>query len=238
MTAKNETGQAQPDTPVLTEDELKAVAAGEPVVPQDEQDGDARGDEHRKRTVVVAEDESVNRMDLVAILEDNGYEVVGEAANGEEAVELTRKYRPDVVCMDVKMPRMDGITAAGVICDENIAPVVMLTAFSQREFVEKAREAGAMAYLVKPFSKSDLIPAIEIAVSRFGELSALEREVHDLGERLETRKLVDRAKGILMDKHAMTEPEAFGWIQRTAMDRRTSMRAVAHVVIESLTESR
>ena len=188
--------------------------------------------------VLIAEDEAIIRLDLKEMLREEGYDVVAEADNGQVAVDRARELKPDLVIMDIKMPVRTGLDAAQDIARERIAPVVMLTAFSQREFVEKAREAGAMAYLVKPFSKSDLIPAIEIAVSRFGELSALEREVQDLGERLATRKLVDRAKGILMDRHAMTEPEAFGWIQRTAMDRRTSMRAVAHVVIESLTESR
>lgn len=252
MTAKNETGQAQPDTPVLTEDELKAVAAGEPAVPQDEQDGDARGDEHRKRTVVVAEDESVNRMDLVAILEDNGYEVVGEAANGEEAVELTRKYRPDVVCMDVKMPRMDGITAAGVICDENIAPVVMLTAFSQPDLVKQATGAGAMAYVTKPYEESKLLPALEVAMGRFQEINDLldnvERSENELNETreqlrdaeeklkkaqesLEERKLVDRAKGLLMDKADFSEQGAFRWIQKTSMDQRIPKKRLAMAII-------
>ena len=175
MTAKNETEQAQPATPVLTDDELKAVAAGESVTSVDEQTAVSEPDEHRKRTVVVAEDESVNRMDLVAMLEDNGYEVVGEAANGEEAVELTRKYRPDVVCMDVKMPRMDGITAAGVICDENIAPVVMLTAFSQPDLVKQATGAGAMAYVTKPYEESKLLPALEVAMGRFQEINEIGR---------------------------------------------------------------
>ena len=252
MTAKNETGQAQPDTPVLTEDELKAVAAGEPVVPQDKQDGDARGDEHRKRTVVVAEDESVNRMDLVAILEDNGYEVVGEAANGEEAVELTRKYRPDVVCMDVKMPRMDGITAAGVICDENIAPVVMLTAFSQPDLAKQATGAGAMAYVTKPYEESKLLPALEVAMGRFQEINDLldnvERSENELNETreqlrdaeeklkkaqesLEERKLVDRAKGLLMDKADFSEQGAFRWIQKTSMDQRIPKKRLAMAII-------
>lgn len=160
--------------------------------------------------------------------------MVGEAGDGQEAVDLAESLRPDLVIMDVKMPRRDGIDAAAEIAAKRIAPIVVLTAFSQRELVERARDAGAMAYLVKPFSMSDLIPAIELAVSRFGEIAELEREVADLGERLETRKLVERAKGLLQAKHAMTEPEAFSWMQRAAMDRRTSMKRVAQVVLESM----
>ncbi|UYP17351.1 ANTAR domain-containing response regulator [Rhodococcus sp. Z13] len=188
------------------------------------------------RRVVVAEDEALIRLDLVEMLREEGYEVVGEAGDGQRAVELAEELKPDLVIMDVKMPRRDGIDAASEIAQRRIAPVVILTAFSQRELVERARDAGAMAYLVKPFSKSDLVPAIEVAVSRFAELRELEREVQGLNERFETRKLVDRAKGLLMDKHAMTEPEAFRWIQRTAMDRRTTMKQVAVVVIENLGE--
>ncbi|MEV8192485.1 ANTAR domain-containing response regulator [Rhodococcus pyridinivorans] len=186
------------------------------------------------RRVVVAEDEALIRLDLVEMLREEGYEVVGEAGDGQRAVELAEELRPDLVIMDVKMPRRDGIDAASEIAQRRIAPVVILTAFSQRELVERARDAGAMAYLVKPFSKSDLVPAIEVAVSRFSELSELEREVQGLNERFETRKLVDRAKGLLMEKHAMTEPEAFRWIQRAAMDRRTTMKQVAVVVLETL----
>ncbi|GAA4382485.1 ANTAR domain-containing response regulator [Tsukamurella soli] len=186
------------------------------------------------RRVLVAEDEAIIRLDLVEMLREEGYEVVGEAENGQVAVEKAQALRPDLVIMDVKMPVRNGLDAATEIARERIAPVVMLTAFSQREFVEKARAAGAMAYLVKPFSKADLVPAIEIAVSRFGELAALEREVTDLTERLETRKLVDRAKGILMERQGMTEPQAFRWIQRTAMDRRTSMKTISLVVIDTL----
>ncbi|UPK64653.1 ANTAR domain-containing response regulator [Rhodococcus pyridinivorans] len=184
--------------------------------------------------VVVAEDEALIRLDLVEMLREEGYEVVGEAGDGQRAVELAEELRPDLVIMDVKMPRRDGIDAASEIAQRRIAPVVILTAFSQRELVERARDAGAMAYLVKPFSKSDLVPAIEVAVSRFSELRELEREVQGLNERFETRKLVDRAKGLLMEKHAMTEPEAFRWIQRAAMDRRTTMKQVAVVVLETL----
>ncbi|WP_413768620.1 ANTAR domain-containing response regulator [Rhodococcus pyridinivorans] len=186
------------------------------------------------RRVVVAEDEALIRLDLVEMLREEGYEVVGEAGDGQRAVELAEELRPDLVIMDVKMPRRDGIDAASEIAQRRIAPVVILTAFSQRELVERARNAGAMAYLVKPFSKSDLVPAIEVAVSRFSELRELEREVQGLNERFETRKLVDRAKGLLMEKHAMTEPEAFRWIQRAAMDRRTTMKQVAVVVLETL----
>lgn len=186
------------------------------------------------RRVVVAEDEALIRLDLVEMLREEGYEVVGEAGDGQRAVELAEQLKPDLVIMDVKMPRRDGIDAASEIAARRIAPVVILTAFSQRELVERARDAGAMAYLVKPFSKTDLVPAIEVAASRFAEIRELEREVAGLTERFETRKLVDRAKGLLMDKHAMTEPEAFRWIQRAAMDRRTTMKHVAEVVIETL----
>ena len=186
------------------------------------------------RRVLIAEDEALIRLDLAEMLRDEGYQVVGEAGDGQEAVDLAESLRPDLVIMDVKMPRRDGIDAAAEIAAKRIAPVVLLTAFSQRDLVEKARDAGAMAYLVKPFSISDLIPAIEVALSRFSEITELEREVADLGERLETRKLVERAKGLLQAKHAMTEPEAFTWMQRAAMDRRTSMKHVAQVVLESL----
>ncbi len=186
------------------------------------------------RRVVIAEDEALIRLDLAEMLRDEGYQVVGEAGDGQEAVDLAESLRPDLVIMDVKMPRRDGIDAAAEIAAKRIAPIVILTAFSQRDLVERARDAGAMAYLVKPFSISDLIPAIEVALSRFAEITELEREVADLGERLETRKLVERAKGLLQARHAMTEPEAFSWMQRAAMDRRTSMKRVAEVVLESL----
>ena len=165
---------------------------------------------------------------------EEGYEVVGEAGDGQEAVELAESLKPDLVIMDVKMPRRDGIDAASEIASKRIAPIVVLTAFSQRELVERARDAGAMAYLVKPFSITDLIPAIELAVSRFSEIAALETEVATLSDRLETRKLVERAKGLLQAKQEMTEPEAFKWIQRAAMDRRTTMKRVAEVVLETL----
>jgi len=188
----------------------------------------------KPRRVLIAEDEALIRMDLVEMLRDEGYDVVGEAGDGQEAVELAEQLRPDLVIMDVKMPRRDGIDAAAEIAGKRIAPIVVLTAFSQRDLVEKARDAGAMAYLVKPFSISDLIPAIEVAVSRFQEITGLEKEVADLSERLETRKLVERAKGLLQSNQGMTEPEAFKWIQRAAMDRRTTMKRVAEVVVETL----
>jgi len=186
------------------------------------------------RRVLIAEDEALIRLDLAEMLREEGYDVVGEAGDGQEAVELAESLKPDLVIMDVKMPRRDGIDAAAEIAAKRIAPIVVLTAFSQRDLVEKARDAGAMAYLVKPFSASDLIPAIELAMSRFAEITGLEKEVADLSERLETRKLGERAKGLLQAKHAMTEPEVFAWIQRAAMDRRTTMKRVAEVVLETL----
>ena len=181
--------------------------------------------------VLVVEDEALIRLDLAEMLTEEGYVVAGEAGDGEQAVELARELRPDLVIMDVKMPTVDGITAAAAIVEERIAPVVMLTAFSQRELVERARDAGAMAYLVKPFNQRDLVPAIEMAVSRYTELAALEREVTDLTERLETRKNVDRAKAVLQAQLNLDEPAAFRWIQKTAMDLRMSMRAVAEGVV-------
>ncbi len=181
--------------------------------------------------VLIAEDEALIRLDLKEMLEEEGYAVVGEAADGVRAVELAEVLRPDLVFLDIKMPLMDGLAAARQIADQRIAPVVILTAFSQRDLVEQARDAGAMAYLVKPFQKHDLPPTIEMATARFAEITALEREVQDLTDRLEVRKLVERAKGQLMAQRAMTEPEAFRWIQRTAMDRRTSMRQVADAVL-------
>lgn len=189
------------------------------------------GSGHR---VLVAEDEALIRLDLVEMLSEEGYVVVGEAADGEQAVEQAEQLHPDLVIMDVKMPKMDGIDAASIIAERRIAPVVILTAFSQRDLVERARDAGAMAYLVKPFGRKDLMPAMELAVSRFRELVALENEVAGLSDRLETRKTVERAKGLLMAHHGLTEPEAFRWIQRSAMDRRTTMKAVAQAVLESL----
>lgn len=184
--------------------------------------------------VLIAEDEALIRLDLAEMLREEGYEVVGEAGDGQEAVELAEQLKPDLVIMDVKMPRRDGIDAAAEIAAKRIAPIVVLTAFSQRDLVERARDAGAMAYLVKPFSINDLIPAIELAVSRFGELAQLEQEVASLSDRLETRKLVERAKGLLQSKQNMSEPEAFKWIQRAAMDRRTTMKRVAEVILETL----
>jgi len=182
--------------------------------------------------VLIAEDEALIRLDLAEMLAEAGYEVVAQASNGEEAVERAREHRPDLVIMDVKMPRLDGIAAAELIAAERIAPVVMLTAFSQRDLVERARDAGAMAYLVKPFTITDLVPAIEMAASRFAEIAALEREVDDLTERLATRKVIERAKAHLQESLGLSEPDAFGWIQRTAMDLRMSMRQVADRVLD------
>jgi len=184
--------------------------------------------------VLVAEDEAIIRMDLAEMLGEAGYDVVGQAGDGEQAVELARALRPDIVIMDVKMPVMDGISAAEEIGRERICPVVMLTAFSQTELVERARDAGVMAYVVKPFARGDVTPAIDIALSRWAELKALEDEVADLGERLETRKAVDRAKGVLMTKLKISEADAFRWIQKTAMDRRMGMREVADAVIAGM----
>jgi response regulator NasT len=184
-----------------------------------------------ERRVVIAEDEALIRMDLAEMLAEEGYDVVGQAGDGARAVELAEELRPDLVILDVKMPVLDGIAAAERIAQARIAPVVILTAFSQRDLVERARDAGAMAYLVKPFSRADLVPAIEIAVSRFSELGVLEREVADLGDQLAARKAVDRAKGILQKELGLTEPDAFRWIQKTAMDLRLSMRQVAEGVI-------
>ena len=182
--------------------------------------------------VVIAEDEALIRMDLAEMLAEEGYDVVGQAGDGLKAVELARELRPDLVIVDVKMPVLDGIAAAEQIAGDRIAPVVILTAFSQRDLVERARDAGAMAYLVKPFSRADLVPAIEMALSRFEEVRVLEREVADLQESLATRKSVERAKSVLQDKLGLSEPEAFRWIQKTAMDLRLSMRQVAEGVVE------
>lgn len=193
-----------------------------------------RPTETERLRVVVAEDETLIRVDIVEILTGQGYEVVGEADNGQKALELATELEPDVVLMDVKMPIMDGITAAEHIARDKIAPVVLLTAFSQRELVERAREAGAMAYVVKPFNENDLVPAIELAVARFDELRALEEEVSDLAEQFATRKLVDRAKSLLTTTLDLSEPEAFRWIQKTSMDRRLSMREVAQTVVDQM----
>ncbi|WP_275937158.1 ANTAR domain-containing response regulator [Streptosporangium subroseum] len=187
-----------------------------------------------QRRVVIAEDEALIRLDLKEMLEEDGYAVVGEAGDGETAVKMALEHRPDLVILDVKMPILDGISAAEQIVSQRIAPCLILTAFSQRDLVERARDAGAMAYLVKPFTKSDLVPAIEMAVSRHEEMAALEREVGTLSERLETRKLVERAKGLLMEQHGWSEPQAFRWIQKASMDRRLSMRQVAQIVVTEM----
>nr|WP_235857128.1 response regulator [Occultella glacieicola] len=179
----------------------------------------------------MAEDEALIRLDVVETLNEAGYEVVGEAGDGEAAVRLATELEPDIVVMDVKMPVLDGISAAERITKARIAPVVLLTAFSQTELVERARDAGAMAYVVKPFTPNDLLPALEIALSRHQEIAALESEVADLTDRFETRKRVDRAKGLLMTKMGLSEPESFRWIQKTSMDRRLTMREVADAVI-------
>jgi response regulator NasT len=184
-----------------------------------------------RRRVLIAEDEALIRLDLREMLIEEGYDVVGEAGDGETALRLAEQLRPDLVILDIKMPIMDGLTAAENIAGSRLAPVVILTAFSQRDLVERARTAGAMAYLVKPFQKSDLVPAIEIAAARFAEMTALENEVASLSDRLETRKLVERAKGALMTTYSMTEPQAFRWIQRTAMDHRMTMRDVAERIL-------
>jgi response regulator NasT len=181
--------------------------------------------------IIVAEDEAIIRMDLIEMLREAGYNVIGEAANGREAISLARHLKPDLAILDVKMPEIDGISAAELIVSEKLAAVLMLTAFSQRELVERARDAGAMAYLVKPFSISDLTPAIEMALGRYAQIQALEAEVGELGERLEARKLVDRAKGVLMTNLGISEPEAFKWIQKAAMDQRSSMSAISEGVL-------
>ena len=183
----------------------------------------------KKVRILVAEDETIIRLDLVELLTEAGYEVIAQAENGAVAVELAKQHKPDLAILDVKMPEMDGITAAEQII--LLAPVLMLTAFSQRELVERARDAGVMAYVVKPFSINDLVPAIEIAISRHKQMKSLESEVADIYERLETRKVIDRAKGILMKAMNLSEPESFSWIQKTAMDRRISMREVANAII-------
>jgi two-component system, response regulator PdtaR len=186
------------------------------------------------RRIVVAEDEALIRLDLVEMLREDGYDVVGEAGDGAEAVRLVEELRPDVAVLDVKMPGLDGLSAAEQIAERRLAAVVMLTAFSQRELVERARDAGALAYVVKPFTRADLAPAIEIALSRHAEIVALEAEVADLAEQFETRKRVDRAKSVLMTQLGLTEPQAFRWIQKTSMDRRLSMREVADAVLSGL----
>ena len=185
--------------------------------------------QNRTARILVAEDEALIRLDLVEMLTEAGYEVVAQATNGVEAIALAKEFKPDLAILDVKMPELDGISAAQEIIE--ISPVLMLTAFSQKELVERARDAGVMAYVVKPFSINDLTPAIEIAMSRHLQMKSLKEEVLDLHERLETRKIIDRAKGILMAAMNLSEPDAFSWIQRAAMDRRISMKAVAEAVI-------
>ncbi|MFM8794181.1 MAG: ANTAR domain-containing response regulator [Acidimicrobiales bacterium] len=181
--------------------------------------------------VVIAEDEAIIRLDLKETLEEEGYDVVGETGRGDKAVDLVRELRPDIAVLDIKMPGMDGLEAARQITKDRICGVLVLTAFSQREIIEEARDAGALAYLVKPFQKSDLIPAIEVAIGRFREMQALNGEVEVLGEQLETRKALDRAKGMLIDSFGMSESDAYGFIQRGAMNHRTTMRAVAEMVV-------
>lgn len=195
------------------------------------------GQDGPRYRAMVVEDEALIRLDIVETLRDVGIDVIAEVGDGQAAIEKAAELEPDVIVMDVKMPGMDGITAAEKILEERTCAVVMLTAFSQRELVERARDAGAMAYVVKPFTPADLIPAIEIAVSRFQELVALEDEVVSLTEQFETRKRVDRAKGLLMKHHGMTEPEAFRWVQKTSMDRRLTMREVADALIDQLSKA-
>ncbi len=191
-------------------------------------------DEHRSHRIVVAEDEALIRMDLTEMLIEAGHDVVGQAGDGEQAVQMARELRPDIVVMDVKMPVMDGLTAAEIVGREGIAAVVMLTAFSDRTLVERASDAGVMSYVVKPFAAHDVLPALDIASARWQQRVALESEVADLSERLETRKSLDRAKGLLMKKLKLSEAEAFRWIQKAAMDRRMSMREVADAVVSGM----
>ncbi|MBO0824088.1 MAG: response regulator [Actinobacteria bacterium] len=186
---------------------------------------------------MIAEDEALIRLDLREMLEEEGYEVAGEAGDGETAVKLAGELNPDLVIMDVKMPGLDGISAAEQITGKQLAPVIILTAFSQRELVQRASEAGALAYLIKPFTKADLVPAIEVAASRFAEMAALNKEVANLRDRLEARKVLDRAKGVLQDQRGMTEAQAFRWIQKTSMDRRQTMREVAEEVLAEAEEA-
>src|SRR5215213_2535774 len=208
--------------------------------------GYRRGARHRRHTadldrlrrvstettkVLIAEDEALIRLDLKEMLEEEGYTVVAEVGDGQQAVDKAQELRPDLVILDIQMPVLDGLAAAEQIASARIAPVIVLTAFSQRELVERARDAGAMAYLVKPFSKNDLVPAIEVALARFTEMTALDGEVRTLEERLETRKVVEKAKGVLMTEQGLTEAEAYRWIQRTAMNERTSMKALAEKIL-------
>lgn len=189
------------------------------------------------RRVVVVEDEALIRMDIVEVLRENGFDVVGEAADGEAAIQLTRELRPDLVVMDITMPKMDGLTAAEAIDKERLAPVVMLTAFAQPEFVARAIEAGAIAYVVKPFTPERLLPQIEVALSRHQQMLTVEADATDARERLEMRKTLDRAKGLLQEKMKLSEPEAFRWIQKASMDRRLTMTEVSLAVIEQLNPS-
>jgi response regulator NasT len=188
--------------------------------------------------IVIADNESIIRMDLKELLEEAGHTVVGEAADGVKAIELTRKHRPDLVVMDIKMPEMDGITAAKIISNEKLAPVLLLTAFSQKEIVEKAKDSGVLAYLVKPVKEANLFPAIEIALSRFQEFAELERELEDVKNSLATRKILDRAKGILMDTYSLSESEAYRRIQQYSMSKRKSIREVAEAIVEAATKKR
>lgn len=220
---------AQDETPSAEPAEKPAKPAPEPAKSEQPVTSLTTG-----RRVVVAEDEALIRLDVVETLTEAGFQVVGEAGDGETAVNLATELRPDVVVMDIKMPVLDGISAANKIGKARLAPVVLLTAFSQAELVERARDAGAMAYVVKPFTPAELLPAIEIAIARHAEITALESEVADLAERFETRKRVERAKGLLMTKMGLTEPESFRWIQKTSMDRRLTMREVADAVIEQV----
>jgi two-component system, response regulator PdtaR len=216
------------DAPANATDAIDVTTASEPVAPE------PVPTDRPKRRALVVEDEALIRMDVVETLRDAGYDVVGEAGDGEQAVALATELRPDIVVMDVKMPVLDGISAAERIGKAHLAPVVLLTAFSQTELVERARDAGAMAYVIKPFSPADLLPAVEIAISRYAQITALEAEVADMTDRFETRKRVDRAKGLLMSKMGLSEPESFRWIQKTSMDRRLTMREVADAVIEQV----
>jgi two-component system, response regulator PdtaR len=184
------------------------------------------------RRVLIAEDEAIIRMDLREMLEEEGYEVVGEASDGRKAIEFAREHHPDLVILDIKMPGMDGLSAARHITSERLAAVLILTAFSQRDLVEQARDAGALAYLVKPFQKHDLLPAIEMALGRYAELASLERDVGDLAERLEARKTIDRAKGVLMDRHGKTEQEAWRFLQQQAMHNRVKVHDIARRVVD------
>lgn len=188
----------------------------------------------QNRRALVAEDEALIRLDVVETLQENGFDVVGEAEDGEEVVELALQLEPDVIIMDVKMPKLDGISAAEKIMSEAPCAIVMLTAFADKELINRASEAGTMAYLVKPFEAKDLLPTVEVAISRHTEMLSLEDSIADLQDRLATRKTVDRAKGLLMDKMDLSEPDAFRWIQKISMDRRLSMREVADAVIEQL----